>query len=116
MNNEKDVLTDLDVEEDRNMIPKKVVAYKDMIIVVQEELQWNYVGYNILTEKYEMVPIEHSVELSESIYKLLGNDKAKLLLMYNKYETNEQVAKGMNIDVRTLYRMKKNLLAYVEGE
>jgi hypothetical protein len=84
----------------------KLIMCNSVIIKVQEETPDNYIGFDVFTERlYHVKKSPKAVELPSVIINLLGCEKSRFQLANVLGIKPPAVAKILNVDERTFFRM-----------
>jgi hypothetical protein len=84
----------------------KLIMCNNVIIKVQEETPDNYIGFDVFTEcLYCVKKTPKAIELPEAIITLLGCEKSRFQLANVLGIKPITVAKILNVNERTVFRM-----------
>lgn len=90
-----------------DLIPVKLVIYKNKIIKVLEESQSGYCGYDVFSEKmYSILKNNNCIEIPEIVIKLIGCEESRLRLA-NAICNGElpEIAKKLDTSERNVFRL-----------
>lgn len=87
---------------------KKLYITKDDLLIAQEISSHYIYGFSIFTEDLTQVKISEAKEVNDPIIKLLGDEKARLIIAKSLSENITETAKILHTSNRTVYRMLKD--------
>lgn len=105
--------------EEKQIDTKKFIGNfflcNDKIIKVSQEYNNYVIGYNILTENICKAPKALLLPIPGAIFKLIGCERAQVMLVQSKHRKLVDMAKMMKVSERTMYRkIDRNGLRYEE--
>ncbi len=83
----------------------KIFMSSDMIIKVSADNGSTVSGYDLITEKFCVVPKQCLMVIPKSVLALLTSERAKVLIVKDQCKTTQQMADMLQVSVRTIYRM-----------
>ncbi len=84
----------------------------DTIIKVNGETPTHVMGYDIATETWCVAPKQYMMEVTPAILKLIGSERARVVIAIASSKTLVAAGKLMGVTDRTIYRMKNT---YIEN-
>lgn len=87
-------------------IKPKMIMCNNVIIKVQEETKDCYIGYDVFSECLCIVKKNpKAIEVTEAVITLLGCEKSRFKLANALGARQHEVAKLLNVNERTVFRM-----------